>query len=626
MRTTISTRRIKTLRSFCFVLFLSTGMTLSKSNAQVLINEDFSTANGNTPPTGWTNVANSFAEVWDFSDACGYFNFDAGSTSMAGNLALLSSGCYYFNDLETDNNSDLTSLVFDASQYGTYILEYDNSIGTTGGTQTCQVQVFNGTSWVNVYEAININDGAYSANHKAIDITTACGGNGTTKVRFHNASHYLSYGSWWGVDNVKITRYNCMAPIATFTVVPDCPNNQFSFSVDITSLGSATSLNLSDGIITYGTPIIGPGTYTAGPFNGISQTVTLIHNMDQNCNLSASAMTSCSPPNDTCTNATTIGTNGVVVNGTIINALVEESGLPAPSCNYMYSAGDVWYKFVATATTADILVAVQTAIAPTDACYYGYMLYSGTCGNFTAIDCQRASYDPSGAYGGSTNATDTAPDLTIGATYYVRVFQDYTVDNTPAPIDSHTMSFSISVTSPQGPLNIILKSITAQNEGKQNMVNWTTATEDKGDYFELERSSDSKTFKKIATINAKGIASDYVYYDRSPNAGINYYKLKTVSQSGKAVYSDIVKAVVADGHLFSVNAYPNPAQSTVHIMVSNSENGIVTLSDVTGRIIYKAPMTGTDKDLDLSKVANGIYILNYHDDKNQSKTIKLTKQ
>lgn len=58
----------------------------------------------------------------------------------------------------------------------------------------------------------------------------------------------------------------CTAPEATFAVVPDCDNGQFSVSVDLASLGSASSVQLvNDG----GAPAVNAtasGTYTVGPF------------------------------------------------------------------------------------------------------------------------------------------------------------------------------------------------------------------------------------------------------------------------------------------------------------------------------------------------------------------------
>ena len=36
-------------------------------------------------------------------------------------------------------------------------------------------------------------------------------------------------------------------PTVTFNVVPDCANSQYSIEVDVTNIGSATSLTISDG-------------------------------------------------------------------------------------------------------------------------------------------------------------------------------------------------------------------------------------------------------------------------------------------------------------------------------------------------------------------------------------------
>lgn len=59
----------------------------------------------------------------------------------------------------------------------------------------------------------------------------------------------------------------CTAPEATFTVVPDCDNGRFTVSVDLTSLGSAATVQLvNDG----GAPAVTAttsGSYSVGPFS-----------------------------------------------------------------------------------------------------------------------------------------------------------------------------------------------------------------------------------------------------------------------------------------------------------------------------------------------------------------------
>src|SRR5690606_21565274 len=61
------------------------------------------------------------------------------------------------------------------------------------------------------------------------------------------------------------------------------------------------------------------------------------------------------------------------------------------------------------------------------------------------------------------------------------------------------------------PLPIKLESFTARNEGERNRLQWNTVSEERGDYFEVERSLDGTAFNRIGTVQANGKASAYTY-------------------------------------------------------------------------------------------------------------------
>ncbi|MBL4586773.1 MAG: T9SS type A sorting domain-containing protein [Flavobacteriales bacterium] len=134
------------------------------------------------------------------------------------------------------------------------------------------------------------------------------------------------------------------------------------------------------------------------------------------------------PVNDDCANAISLTPNLTCINtsGTLLDATA--SGVAAASCDLFGSPAllDVWYSFTATATAHDIL---QTANPNFD----GIIVLYSACGGsefFCADD---------NAIG--ENETISATDLTIGSTYYIRVY-DY---GTIAPTDP---TFEICVTTP----------------------------------------------------------------------------------------------------------------------------------------------------------------------------------
>jgi|GEM_PF-2807820 len=92
-------------------------------------------------------------------------------------------------------------------------------------------------------------------------------------------------------DNGRLytwTPTNCVAPVALASVVPDCPNNQFRISVNVSSICSAPSVNVQSnfGGNPGGVTGVGVGTYLLGPFpNNTNVSVTVVHNGSATCNL-----------------------------------------------------------------------------------------------------------------------------------------------------------------------------------------------------------------------------------------------------------------------------------------------------------------------------------------------------
>ena len=126
--------------------------------------------------------------------------------------------------------------------------------------------------------------------------------------------------------------------------------------------------------------------------------------------------------NDNCPNATSIvsSTNCNPVSGTVANA--STSGYYIPTCG-VYQASptalDVWYKFVAQATSHTISVDPEGNTNSNEYMDVVIGLYNSQCSENNLIEC----YDkPSTGIGGGVTTTYTFNGLTIGNTYYVRVY------------------------------------------------------------------------------------------------------------------------------------------------------------------------------------------------------------
>lgn len=177
------------------------------------------------------------------------------------------------------------------------------------------------------------------------------------------------------------------------------------------------------------------------------------------------------------------------------------------------------------------------------------------------------------------------------------------------------------------PLNITLGKISARNEGAVNILDWNTKSEEANDKFVIERSNDGRIFSRIGTQLGKGNApSEYTFTDNKPFSGVNYYRLIMMNVDGTQEYSKIVTAEVKNGDRFRFNVFPNPATSEVTVTVSDViGKGWIELTDITGRTIVSKDVTAnTSLSLSLTGLAEGMYIVKFHDD-TRVQTLKINK-
>ncbi|MEH0157243.1 hypothetical protein V6R21_24230 [Limibacter armeniacum] len=89
------------------------------------------------------------------------------------------------------------------------------------------------------------------------------------------------------------------------------------------------------------------------------------------------------------------------------------------------------------------------------------------------------------------------------------------------------------------PIKLIFFSAKKQSESV--ILTWATASEKNNDYFEIQRSTDGKTYETIGKINGNGTTQsrvNYKYTDNPP-VGILYYRLKQIDYNGLYEYFNL---------------------------------------------------------------------------------------
>ena len=197
--------------------------------------------------------------------------------------------------------------------------------------------------------------------------------------------------------------------------------------------------------------------------------------------------------NDDCSGATTLTSNASCVNTAGDVSTATASGVAQPSCDPFASPAltDVWYKFVATATSHTITVAPSASFDAVVSLY--------TSCSAGEIGCADA--------GGGSGATETinATSLTVGNTYYIRVY-DY------GSVGPATTTFNICVT------NCATPTSTSVSGGGTFCNSATlTATGGSGGTIYWQNTTSGGTLTTTASAS-QTVTSSGTYYFRASNS------------------------------------------------------------------------------------------------------------
>jgi hypothetical protein len=127
-----------------------------------------------------------------------------------------------------------------------------------------------------------------------------------------------------------------------------------------------------------------------------------------------------------------------------------------------------------------------------------------------------------------------------------------------------------------------LISFTGISNGKEVILNWSTASELNNQLFEIQRSFEGSDFATIGFVNGKGTTSekqDYIYKDKILSDGKYYYRLKQIDYLGQSEYSDIIEMDIRafSSYLLEQN-FPNPFNPTTTIGYGLKEKSNVKIT------------------------------------------------
>ena len=159
--------------------------------------------------------------------------------------------------------------------------------------------------------------------------------------------------------------------------------------------------------------------------------------------------------------------------------------------------------------------------------------------------------------------------------------------------------------------------------GEGVLLDWSTVDEVNTNHFDVERSTDGRTYSVAGSVAAHGYASGvetYSFMDSSALKGLRYYRLRQWDNDGHSTYSDVV-SVDAGGET-GVSLYPNPVGNYVNVACAPDDHiRQVGVYDMRGALVLSY-QGGTQ--FYCGGLPAGIYVVRVATDKT-AKVLKMVK-
>jgi hypothetical protein len=244
---------------------------------------------------------------------------------------------------------------------------------------------------------------------------------------------------------------------------------------------------------------------------------------------------------------------------------------------------------------------------------------SQTGSNYAAVT-NWTSNDLKVSYGGPTDLWGTTwTPAEINATNFGCFFSANITGLAGAFIQAEVDQIQISVYYNPTPLPIeLLDFDVTLLEGKKVKAEWTTASEENNNYFEVERSVDAQHWEIIKTIKGAGNSKELIHYDcvdEKPYDGVSFYRLKQTDFDGKGQYSYIISInFVSEGDWIKIGANPVTNSITLNCIKNEDALLIFYIYDLQGNLVKNTDQIELKKDdeytieIPVNELSKGMYL------------------
>ncbi len=566
-------------------------------------------ANSGTGPLSECWLANptpGFVYSWQVSGTGTTPSSGTGPTSAHSGTHFFFTEASYGSFTGTDI-ADLTTPLVDVSGLTVPQLSFWYHMFGTNINKLVILASTNGTTWNPIDSLIGAQQASQAGAWLQRSVSLA-GYNSTVQIRFQGTQG-TSFAGDISIDDISIAETpSCLTPSGLAATYPTTTSADVTWNTVVGAVGYEYAIDQTSTLApNSSSTIMTTASNTPPTYPGLNANSTYYLHVRTDCGSNGysawTSLTMLTPiTNDTCGGAVPVPWNGIITGD---NTNATDDAPPSVSCG---SATSGFYKGLWYTVTPVASGTLTLSLCTSSSSWDSYIrVYDGSCGSF--ISCVTYNDDFCGVL------SETSFSAVSNTTYYVLVGGYGSGNGGP---------FTLTATGV--PLEIKLLDINATNVENRNRIDWKTSSEDPGDFFVLERSSNGRDYSKLATIEAKGQPATYTYWDEAPVSGLNYYRLKTVTGSGKESYSEVVTAYVKGGS-FAVEAFPNPVGDKLMVKAhgTTDNSALITISDAAGKTIKVISMTDQYAEIDMHGLAEGMYFVKYSDN-THNEVIKVNKK
>lgn len=265
-------------------------------------------------------------------------------------------------------------------------------------------------------------------------------------------------------------------------------------------------------------------------------------------------------------------------------------------------------------------------------------------GDYTALPSAIHKFEVGGTAANSYDRLNVSGNVTLDGTLSISLINGYNPASGPdIPIISGNINGSFAVINKPSKYLVVYNSngivlrysatlpvsFTSVNVQKQHngaFISWKIENEEGVSHYEIEKSRDGQSFKKIGQVSASALTR-YSYTDFNPDTK-SFYRIKSVDHDGKRFFSAIVHYIQERGSV-ALKLYPTLTTTEVTIQHDNAgpASKILVLSPAGNVVRVVLPANDTQNTrMNVAALQAGVYLIKYENRFGEVETVKFIKQ